>query len=151
MGYHVINSRDNVKVNLKNGHKYALRDIKNGEEIIKYGFPIGISTEDIDENAHVHSHNLKTLLSGLKDYAYKPNFQKLNTENLAFELGAGETEIQKLTVSKECEIEGGAGKLSILGGTINDLCLDLGVGEVNLITNLTGKKHYYQDIEITTI
>ncbi len=81
MGYHVINSRDNVKVNLKNGHKYALREIKNGEEIIKYGFPIGISTEDIDENAHVHSHNLKTLLSGLKDYAYKPTFEKLKTEN----------------------------------------------------------------------
>ena len=75
MGYYVINEKDNVKVNLENGHKYALRDIKKGEEIIKYGFPIGVATDDISENAHVHSHNLKTLLSGLKKYTYNPKFE----------------------------------------------------------------------------
>ncbi len=79
MGYYVINSKDNVKINLDNGHKYALRDIKKGEEIIKYGFPIGIATENISENAHVHSHNLKTLLSGLKDYTYSPNLKAIES------------------------------------------------------------------------
>ena len=39
--YLLINENDNVKVNLENGHKYAVRDIKKGENIIKYGFPIG--------------------------------------------------------------------------------------------------------------
>ncbi len=77
MGYYVINEKDNVKVNLDNGHKYALRNIKKGEEIIKYGFSIGVATEDIKENSHVHSHNLKTLLSGLKNYTYSPNFESL--------------------------------------------------------------------------
>ena len=77
MGYYVINQKDNVKVNLDNGHKYALRNIKKGEEIIKYGFSIGVATEDIKENSHVHSHNLKTLLSGLKNYTYSPNFESL--------------------------------------------------------------------------
>lgn len=81
MGYYVINPKDNVKVNLDNGHKYALRNIKKDEKIIKYGFPIGIATEDIEENAHVHSHNLKTLLSGLNDYTYNPAFDELNAEN----------------------------------------------------------------------
>ena len=65
--------------------------------------------------------------------------EDLELEKVHIELGAGETEIQDLTVSKECEIDGGAGKLSILGGTINALDLDLGVGEVNLQTELTGK------------
>lgn len=81
MGYYIINPKDNVKVNLDNGHKYALRNINKGEEIIKYGFPIGIATEDIPENAHVHSHNLKTLLAGLKEYSYNPNFEKSESIN----------------------------------------------------------------------
>ncbi len=81
MGYYVINPKDNVKVNLDNGHKYALRNIQKGEEIIKYGFPIGVATEYIPENAHVHSHNLKTLLAGLKEYSYNPNFEKNESIN----------------------------------------------------------------------
>ena len=54
------------------GHKVALRDIKKGEPVIKYGFPIGEATEDIPMGGHVHSHNLHTLLSGAHDYAYRP-------------------------------------------------------------------------------
>ena len=71
--------------------------------------------------------------------AGKIDIETLNTEKLSFELGAGETEIQNLNVSKECEIDSGAGKLSISNGTINDLDLDMGVGEVNLAASLTGK------------
>ena len=36
----VIHKLDNVEVNLEDGHKYARRDIKAGENIIKYGNPI---------------------------------------------------------------------------------------------------------------
>ena len=80
MGYYVINEKDNVKVNLENGHKYALRNIKKGENVIKYGYPIGVATEDIPENEHVHSNNLKTLLAGLKDYTYNPSFKNIKPE-----------------------------------------------------------------------
>jgi len=71
--------------------------------------------------------------------AGKIHIETLKTENLSFELGTGETEIQNLNIFKECEIDSGAGKLSILGGIINDIDLDMGVGEVNLACNLTGK------------
>ena len=54
------------------GHKTALRDIAKGEAVIKYGFPIGRATEDIPRGAHVHTHNLHTLLSGAQAYAYHP-------------------------------------------------------------------------------
>ena len=54
------------------GHKVALRDIKKGEPVIKYGFPIGEATQDIPKGGHVHSHNLHTLLSGAHDYEYHP-------------------------------------------------------------------------------
>ncbi|MDQ0857184.1 UxaA family hydrolase [Bacillus sp. V2I10] len=40
------------------GHKLALRKIKEGEEIIKYGEVIGRATADIEDGEHVHVHNL---------------------------------------------------------------------------------------------
>lgn len=77
MGYVLIHPSDNVCVDIDNGHKYAVRDIKKGEKIIKYGFPIGTASEDIKSNEHVHSHNLKTDLSGTIEYTYKPDFKPL--------------------------------------------------------------------------
>ena len=67
----IINKLDNVGINLADGHKYALRDIKNGENVIKYGQPIGHATEDIEAGDHVHTHNVKTNLSGKLDYTYE--------------------------------------------------------------------------------
>ena len=68
----IINQRDNVEVNLDDSHKYARRDIKKGEKIIKYGFPIGTATEDIGCGEMVHTNNLKTDLSGVGEYFYSP-------------------------------------------------------------------------------
>ena len=42
------------------GHKFALRDIRNGESIIKYGENIGHAVTDIPKGSHVHVHNVKT-------------------------------------------------------------------------------------------
>lgn len=70
-----IHKNDNVAVMLdgeKRGHKIALRDIKAGENIIKYGYPIGHAVTDIKEGEHVHTHNIKTNLSGLLEYRYEP-------------------------------------------------------------------------------
>ena len=69
----LINKLDNVEVNTENGHKYARFDIKKGENIIKYGSPIGHATEDIKKGDHVHSHNVKTNLSGNLEYTYNFN------------------------------------------------------------------------------
>ena len=67
----VINKLDNVGVNLADGHKYALRDIASGENIVKYGQPIGHATENIGAGDHVHTHNVKTNLSGKLEYTYE--------------------------------------------------------------------------------
>ena len=71
-----IHELDNVDINLENGHKYALCDIAKGNEIIKYGQPIGFTTENIKKGDHVHSHNLKTGLGENLEYVYEPNFKK---------------------------------------------------------------------------
>ena len=75
MEYVLISDKDNVKVCLDNGHKYAVRDIQKGEQIIKYGFPIGVATERIGKGKQVHSHNLKTSLAGTHEYTYSPDFE----------------------------------------------------------------------------
>ena len=43
------------------GHKIALRDIKAGETVLKYGHDVGRAIADIGEGCHVHTHNLKTM------------------------------------------------------------------------------------------
>ena len=75
-----INRLDNVEVNLESGHKHALRDIAAGENIIKYGNPIGHATCDIKAGEHVHTHNMKTNLSGNLEYVYEPRFHDIPEE-----------------------------------------------------------------------
>ena len=77
----LINRLDNVEVNLEDGHKYAVRDIAKGEDVIKYGNPIGHATENIKAGEHVHTHNLKTNLSGNLEYKYEPRFYDIPPED----------------------------------------------------------------------
>lgn len=72
MEFVTIHTDDNVCVNLNDGHKYALTDIKLGEDIIKYGFSIGIAFANISKGEHIHSHNMKTSLDKISNYEYKP-------------------------------------------------------------------------------
>lgn len=68
----LINKLDNVSVNTENGHKYAMHNISRGENIIKYGNPIGHATKYIKKGEHIHSHNMKTNLCGKSEYEYTP-------------------------------------------------------------------------------
>lgn len=54
------------------GHKFALREIKSGEEVVKYGFRIGFAKEDIQPGQWVHVHNVKTALGDVLTYDYEP-------------------------------------------------------------------------------
>lgn len=50
-----------VKEHIPLGHKFALRNISNREDIIKYGSVIGRAIQDIPEGMHVHVHNVESL------------------------------------------------------------------------------------------
>ncbi|MCI1982324.1 MAG: altronate dehydratase family protein [Oscillospiraceae bacterium] len=93
-----INPKDNVAVALRNlkagesiraggacavlrsdvpaGHKAALRDLAEGEPIVKYGFPIGTASRAIAAGEWVHTHNVKTGLGELLEYTYRPDFRE---------------------------------------------------------------------------
>ena len=68
----IIHPDDNVEVR-SDGHKYAVRAIRCGEWVIKYGMPIGRAVADIAVGEHVHTHNLKTGLAGQLTYEYHPS------------------------------------------------------------------------------
>ena len=59
---------------IKPGHKIAATDIRKGEHVIKYGYPIGQAIKDIKKGQWIHTHNIKTNLSGTLEYKYNPNF-----------------------------------------------------------------------------
>jgi (2R)-sulfolactate sulfo-lyase subunit alpha len=42
------------------GHKIALRDIKKGDTVLKYGHDIGMASAPIGQGRHAHIHNMKT-------------------------------------------------------------------------------------------
>lgn len=54
------------------GHKFALKPIAKGGDVIKYGFRIGNAKEDIPAGGWVHVHNIKTALGDLLTYTYEP-------------------------------------------------------------------------------
>ena len=72
-----IHPSDNVAVDIVTGHKVALCDIRAGENVMKYGFPIGHATKDIRKGERVHTENLKTNLKEKLTYEYHPKVFEL--------------------------------------------------------------------------
>ena len=66
-----IHPSDNVEVRA-DGQKYALVMIQKGENVIKYGFPIGHATADIAVGEQVSPKNLRSNLQGRGEWIYEP-------------------------------------------------------------------------------
>ena len=54
------------------GHKVTLKDFAEGENVIKYGYPIGHLTRPAKAGTHIDHNCIKTNLEGLLDYKYEP-------------------------------------------------------------------------------
>lgn len=63
------------------GHKVMLTDLHKGEDIIKYGYPIGHATEELKKGQWVNENQIKTNLAGLLDYTYNPVTVNLDIPN----------------------------------------------------------------------
>ena len=64
----IVTLRDDIP----RGHKIALRDISAGDNVLKYGYPIGHATEAVPTGGWIHTHNLATNLGPDLDYVYEP-------------------------------------------------------------------------------
>jgi altronate hydrolase len=72
-----------VRNPIPGGHKLALVSLAPGEEVIKYGFRIGLASVPVEAGAWIHSHNLRSALGGKEAYVYRP------AEKIGPEGGAG--------------------------------------------------------------
>ncbi|MFW9607671.1 MAG: UxaA family hydrolase, partial [Prevotella sp.] len=63
------------------GHKILIHDAAEGDNIIKYGYPIGHAKVDLKAGEWVNENNLKTNLSGTLEYTYSPVNEDVNSEN----------------------------------------------------------------------
>ena len=61
-----------VLENIPAGHKMALRDLQEGEDVVKYGYPIGHLTKSVARGCLIDHNVLKTNLDGVLDYSYSP-------------------------------------------------------------------------------
>jgi altronate dehydratase small subunit len=53
--------RVRLRENIPYGHKFAIRPIRPGEDILKYGQVIGRATADIQAGGHAHVQNIESL------------------------------------------------------------------------------------------
>lgn len=71
--------------------------------------------------------------------AGKINIEKLNTQGLYLELGAGDVHIENVMATQEAKIDGGVGRTELKSCEINNLKANLGMGEFVFSGKLTGK------------
>ena len=62
-----------ANMDIPQGHKMALKPLQENDQVVKYGFSIGHATAAISAGDWVHTHNMKTNLSGELEYSYEPN------------------------------------------------------------------------------
>ena len=59
------------------GHKMAVAELGVGSTVVKYGQAIGHVTADVHPGQWIHTHNMKTNLSGEVEYTYEPTHPEL--------------------------------------------------------------------------
>ena len=62
------------------GHKVTLKDFAEGENIIKYGYPIGHAMTAVKQGSWISEKQIKTNLAGLLEYTYNP--ERLDLQGL---------------------------------------------------------------------
>ena len=69
-------SVDGIEITLNEdipaGHKFALKNFSEGENVIKYGYPIGHALMAKKQGDWMNETNIKTNLAGLLEYTYNP-------------------------------------------------------------------------------
>ncbi len=71
----IINEGNNqivLKEDVPAGHKVTLKDFTEGENVIKYGYPIGHVRCNVEAGRWINENQIQTNLAGLLDYTYNP-------------------------------------------------------------------------------
>lgn len=122
-----------VESNLKN----LTVSEKNGVLTIRQGKQMGVTYTDAKLTLHVPAGTVFRSVE-ITTGAGRLVADVLSAERVDLSLGAGEVRIGRLEASREADIEGGAGAVTISDGSLRELDLEMGVGELNLTAALLG-------------
>lgn len=61
-----------LKEDVPAGHKVTLKDFAEGENVIKYGYPIGHVRCQVEAGCWINENQIQTNLAGLLEYTYNP-------------------------------------------------------------------------------
>lgn len=134
-----IKTGDNFKVETNNS-KIAFTN-NNGNIKIKEENRNWLNNNNRASNLIIYIPEDRTAIDETKieTRAGKINIEKLNTQSLYLELGAGDVHIENVIVTEEVKIDGGVGKTELKSCEINNLKANLGMGEFVFKGKLTGK------------
>lgn len=76
--------------------------------------------------------------ASLETGAGKVSIDTLSADTLDLDLGAGAVDIGSLNAKNRAKVSTGTGKLTIRGGQLHDLAMDMGVGKLEFTGQLTG-------------
>ncbi len=74
--------------------------------------------------------------------AAKMKVDTLSANTVELDLGAGDVQIGMLNASYSANIKGGAGKINVVGGIINNLDIEVGAGRLDLTARVLGKNEF---------
>lgn len=138
----IIKQSDTFKVETNN--KYVDAKVNNGELKVSEKKHSGINSNNIEVIIYLPNTTFNEV--DISTGAGKLDIEKLNTNILDFDLGAGAVSINNLIVYQKCDIDGGAGEVSIKNSNLTNLDLDLGVGKFTLHATLTGSSEIDQGV-----
>lgn len=153
---------DGKKVETPKSEAYLVVDLATSNLIIKEGDTFDYIVDDkeinaerdnnkiiIKEKEHFRSKKSEVIITIPKDMvlndaiidtgAGKINIESLKTENFSLDIGAGSVQMNNLVVTKNCDIDGGAGNVVITNGSIYNLDMDLGIGKTVVTSILSGE------------
>lgn len=82
----IQNEKITLLEDIPQGHKFALAALSENDSVIKYGYPIGVTTKIIQAGSWIHIHNMRTGLGDVLDYTYeKQNIDIHSTQERFFQ------------------------------------------------------------------
>ncbi len=153
-----------LKNNIPAGHKFALATMAQGQNVVKYGYPIGHATANVEAGELMDHNNIKTNLAGLLNYTYNPQLVDVAQPNKGLTFNGYERKngqvgirneiwviptvgcvngiVNQLVAQLKAETEGGKGVDAIVAFPHNYGCSQLGDDHENTKRILRNMVHH---------
>lgn len=154
VGTAALEIKNGEAFSVESNHKYLKVTVKNDTLIIEDDTPSRINSADGALIVLTVPAEFTFDRVEIETGAGRLTAEALCAKKLHMELGAGGTVFENLTVTNQAKIETGVGKFSVLDGSIGDLELGVGIGDVSLKLELTEEGEFdcgIGNVEITLL